>query len=205
MSRVRSPRAFKQWVRAQMVEPELAAVDELCRLVFTIDGATPDQVRTLTRWLRLFAAEFLEADAYNAAKHGLALSGASEQWIFQVAGHTLLGHDGASLTWLSTRPDEEGRSRWTEISRLFSIESTATVIFIATRLMNGVWDHARATHLGWQSVPFEGVVDRRTVPTRDVRHRSSRARGAGAPSGLCGQLADDHDPNPVAPPRDAAR
>ncbi len=163
MSRVRSPRDFKEWVRAEVSEPELEAVDALCRRVFAVETASTEQVRTLTRWLRLFAAEFLDADAYNAAKHGLSLSGASERWTLEVAGRKLLEHDGASLTWLSTRPDESGRMRWAETSRLFSVESTATMIFIATRLMNGVWDRGRATHLGEEAEPFEGVSDTRAI------------------------------------------
>jgi hypothetical protein len=161
MARLTNAGQFKAWVDDELVTPAAEQVDALVMRLFVVDDASEANIRTLTDWLRLFASEFLDAAPYNAAKHGMALQAAAQQWQIEVDGQALLSADGASLDWLAVA-DVDGRRRWARTSRILSVEGTAMAVFAATRLMAGMWDRARAEHLGDEREPFTGLADLQT-------------------------------------------
>lgn len=117
------------------------------------------------------AREFLDADPYNAAKHGLAICAAAQQWRVDVDGEPILTADGASLDWVAVSDDEDGRRRWTRTSQILSVEATVIAVHAATRLMAGIWDGARLQLLGDEREPFAGLADVETsYATLCLRH-----------------------------------
>ena len=163
MSRMTRFSDFKDWVRQTIVEQPHDGLDELCRTVFVLDDALAENVHTVARWLRVFAAEFLNSASYNAAKHGMAIGGAAQRWSVTVADTPLVDHDGASLEWLERKEDENGRRRWVKVARLMSWEATSAVIFTGTNLIQGLWENARVIHLGDEAKPFAGVLAPRAL------------------------------------------
>jgi hypothetical protein len=140
---------FKQWVKAAVLEDRADAV-ELCSRVFPCHPDHPEVLDTLADYLNLLARLFLDADSYNAAKHGMAFRGASEQWSVALDEVELLGRSGATVSWLARWPrdDSERPARWTEASRSFSVEACVALIYSASLLMRGLWLLARHRWLG---------------------------------------------------------
>lgn len=146
---------FKDWVKNALIDA--TDVDALSRRVLLLDEATPEQVQIVSQWLRQLATEFVDGDAYNAAKHGMAVNGASELWTVDVGGLRVLERKGETISWLALRPDDDGEKRWATLSRMLSVEATVGVIFTTTTLMQGIYQRGRSAHLGETPEAFAGI------------------------------------------------
>jgi hypothetical protein len=142
MSRLTSARKFKVWVERHAAEAPDEALMELSQCIFAVDARQPLEVDACVRYVRIFGQHFLDADPYNAAKHGMGLSGGSERREIEISDATFFHHDGAVLSWLSVWPrdDPTRPSRWTRGSRLFSIEAVVALISVAIQLMQSILD-----------------------------------------------------------------
>jgi hypothetical protein len=149
MSRLTRFAEFKDWVRAQVAAADDRDLDALCAQTLACDAGRPAEVRACAQYLRLLARHFLDADPYNAAKHGVALRGAAAQWTVSVEDWKLLDRDGATVSWLAMwrRDDPERPPRSTQVTRVFSVETTVALIDMAAKLMRALWLRARERHL----------------------------------------------------------
>lgn len=147
---------FKSWVRETVIEAEQAELAGLCQRVFASDPHSPDDLDAYLRYVRTLAEHFLDADSYNAAKHGMALYGGSERVEFELDGLRLLDRSGTSVSWLTRWPrgDETRQPRWTQVSRLLSPDAAIALVHTATMLMRSVWIRGRQLYLGepWSEV-----------------------------------------------------
>jgi hypothetical protein len=147
MSRLTSAGPFKNWVSTTLVKGSRVEQTVLCERLFGHDGNAA-RLEDFRRYVVLLAEHFLDPSSYNAAKHGMALQGASQQWSVEVDDLQLLNHAGASVSWLTRAPDPERQGlRWMEATRVFSVEATAALIHITTMLMESLWIQARQKHL----------------------------------------------------------
>ncbi len=165
MSGLTSARRFKAWVEAAIVAAPRDDLGDLCARVFACKPGCTADLDAYVNYTRLLAEHFLDAGPYNAAKHGMGLSGGSERRRIEIDGVEVFRRDGAVIDWLAVWPlhDPERSAEWTRASRLFSPEATIAVIFAATNLMKSIWIRGRARYLdeSWNDVfspPAPGEV-----------------------------------------------
>lgn len=145
MSRIKNPRQFKRWVEERI---NSASADETRKLVTdTFAGVLSDteQADVVVAHIRLCAEHFLDADSYNAAKHGFAVRGARSRLNVDVASSVSMETDGLTIEWLGVRG---GEPRWARTTRWFSVEATIALSFFAIRLIEALWSAARHRYLG---------------------------------------------------------
>jgi hypothetical protein len=149
MSGLTSARRFKIWVETTIVEAPRDELGDLCGLVFACRPGCTADLDAYMDYTHLLAEHFLDAGAYNAAKHGMGLTGGSERRQIEIDGVEVFRRDGAVIDWLAAWPlhDPERPAKWTRASRLFSPEATIAVISLATKLMKSIWIRGRARHL----------------------------------------------------------
>ena len=148
MSRVTAAKPFKDWVRQQITGPAVADVQELVRCVFG-DAIGPEDTTSAAAHLRLCGRHFLDAAAYNAAKHGFALQGARSRLTVNVADLDVLDDEGLTITWLGVSGDPP---RWARTTRWFAIEATMVISYLTSRLVEALWIAGRHRYL---SEPLE--------------------------------------------------
>jgi hypothetical protein len=146
LARVTSPGPFKQWVRTTVIE---GAPDERHKLCVTVFGqpAQPSRLEAIGSWLDLFGKLFLDANPYNAAKHGLAVRGGHSRLSVDIADKQLLEKQGLTMSWLGVSDDDQGVPRWGLTTRWFAPEAAIGAIFVATRLIQALWIVARERYL----------------------------------------------------------
>lgn len=126
-------------------------------------------------WITYTCLRCISSDAgpYNAAKHGMGLSGGSERRQIGIDGVEVFRRDGAVIDWLAAWPleDPERPPKWTRASRLFLPEATIAMISVATNLMKSIWIRGRARHLGepWEDV-FSPPAPAELLGAFGVRH-----------------------------------
>lgn len=167
MAQLTSYRDFKSWVRTAITDARRDELALLCRQVFACDPNNAEDLDSCVAYLQLFARHFLDADSYNAAKHGMALQGGSERLQVETGDWKLLKRDGMRVSWLARWPrgDATRPPRWTQVSRLLDEAATIALILTATMLMRSVWIRGRERHLG---EPWDEVF--RPVPPDDLFH-----------------------------------
>lgn len=157
MAGERSFRAFKKKVR--VLADGLATGDRRESLAQVFFGAadrdalkpTPNAERwhagleNLEAWLGFYAEHFLDAHVYNAAKHGLAIRGGNSS--FQLGDDPLLSASGPSLEYLEV-VEQEGRRRWQRTTQWLDLDRSLAYVFMAYRLMKGLWSVASARYVG---------------------------------------------------------
>jgi len=150
MSRVRSAAQFKSWVERMIAKADQSALADLVTLIIACDARNAAEVEAIVAYLRLLARHFLDAGSYNAAKHGMAVRGSSNQMKVEIDDHAWIDARGPTIRWLARWPLDaaERPTRWTEISRVFSLEAAVGLIKMTTDLMRAVWVRARQEHLG---------------------------------------------------------
>ena len=156
LSRVTSPRQFKGWVRSRVLD---SSADERQRVVEDVFAGTLDSdldVETVATHIRLSARHFLEADSYNAAKHGFALQGSHSRLDVEVENVVAFEAQGLTIAWLAVRGQDP---RWVRTTRWFSVEATLALAFFATRLIRGLWESARHRYLDEPISPELRVPD----------------------------------------------
>lgn len=93
-----------------------------------------------------YARYFLDADVYNALKHGLVVRPGDS--LTQLDDGELIKAQGPALEYLSQRKDASGRLRWNRSTRWLEFDRSLVFVFMATRLMESLWSIARARYLG---------------------------------------------------------
>jgi hypothetical protein len=150
MARVRSPGDFKKRVEKRFCRDEsdahhssLAPVffggDQREKLTPTPPADEWDQgIANVESFLRYFARHFLDADVYNALKHGLAVQ--AGEYKMQLDDGELIKAEGTALEFLSLQRDHHGRQRWNMTTRWIEFERAMSFVFIATALIESIWD-----------------------------------------------------------------
>ncbi|MGO9955479.1 MAG: hypothetical protein ACLP50_05775 [Solirubrobacteraceae bacterium] len=146
MSAVKGAGPFKRWVKTLLAREDLP---ELTRQAFGASENHPEESEHEAGWIRLFARHFLDSAPYNAAKHGMSLSGGAELRTMTIGDLEVQNAKGSSVSWLTMWPrnDPNRPPRWTRVSRLFSPEAFMMLTYVATMLMESVWTQGRIEHL----------------------------------------------------------
>lgn len=110
-------------------------------------------------FLTYFARHFLDADIYNALKHGLAVRPGDSAT--RVGDGALLSAEGPAIEYLSLRNDPSGKRRWHRSTSWIQADHSMALVYLASRLMESIWRIARLRYLGEQP---EGL-DLWTTPT----------------------------------------
>lgn len=179
VARVRGPGAFKKLVQRRFVE-ELPEDERRRRAAGVFFGTSRPEGLTpqpgIERWnegldnieafLLHYARHFLDADVYNALKHGLVVRLGDS--LTQLDDGELIKAQGPALEYLSQRKDASGRLRWNRSTRWLEFDRSLVFVFMATRLMESLWSIARARYLGdepppinlWSEPAYGQVADR---------------------------------------------
>lgn len=178
MARVRSPGEFKQRVEKRFARSDVGANRvQLAQVFFGTDQRenitpTPDAdaweqgIANIESFLRHYARHFLDPDSYNALKHGLAVQ--TGEAGMQLGDGDLIKVHGTALEFLSLRRDQHGRQRWNMTTRWIDVDKTMTFVYLATALIESIWNIARARYLGelpssinaWGKPDYKEVADR---------------------------------------------
>lgn len=152
--RERSFEAFKTRVRKHFldddeIEVRRTAMQHLFARHPASDDEQADQrLDEFGRYLAYLARVFLDADAYNAAKHGFALRGERSSLDVRVDDLSVVEASGYSFEMLHAVPDPHGQRRWRLTERWYSIDVTVALIWLATALIENLWTVARRRYLG---------------------------------------------------------
>jgi hypothetical protein len=117
--------------------------------------------------LRLFASIFLDAEAYNAIKHSMAIRTGNSRLEVKVDDMDLGTTQGPHIEYVGIRQTQE-RSVWARKTLWFDFDLIVAQVYVAQRLILALWLMARHQYLGAEldSVPPLGS------PTRDELLRS---------------------------------
>ena len=172
LARERSFEGFKARVREQFlaeddVEVRRAAMEVLfARHPAGDDEPSRRRLDELGRYVAYLARVFLDADAYNAAKHGFALRGERSSLDVRVDDRSVIEATGYSFEMLHVARDPGGHRRWRLTERWYSIDLTVALIWIATALIENLWLVARGRYLGVQPRLKTAVDQGRPSATR---------------------------------------
>jgi hypothetical protein len=83
---------------------------------------------------------------YNAAKHGLAIRAGEAS--FQLGDDPLLSASGPSLEYLEVVEEDDGQRRWQRTTHWVNLDRSLAYVFMAYRLMKGLWSVASARYAG---------------------------------------------------------
>jgi hypothetical protein len=141
LARMRNFSDFKSWVRTSLVEDEA----ELVRCVrHTLgDDDREGRLAVVGGYVRRLGRHVLDADVYNAAKHGLAISGEHSGVVVTVGEIKFADVAGPAITWLDDRGPEP---RWT--TRWYSLEGLIALIHSSARLIEQLWMVGRRRYIG---------------------------------------------------------
>lgn len=154
MSRVKHPGVFKDWVRSFVVKSSADEAADLARAAFGASVADELSARNSVGWLQIAAEHFLDADSYNAAKHGFALQGAHSRLTVEPDKEAdgdgrspvpLIDEQGLTVTWLGVRGAPN--PKWSVTTRWFSVDATVAIAYLTTRLIEALWYAGRARYL----------------------------------------------------------
>lgn len=147
---------FKDTVRQTIVEAEAdelqsAVLDVLLGRSGNLTTATDsdlDASDNLARFLRSFAAEWLEAaKSYNATKHGLtAIPGAAHLRIGAEGEEMVDIGYGDSLRHLSYGEWEDNARTWSVTTRWIRLEHAVATIVIVVEMLKSLWSVARCRY-----------------------------------------------------------
>ena len=145
MSRLKNPAEFKRWIEQHITAATAEARRKLVADVFAEIADGVEQTDVIAGHIRLCAEYFLDADSYNAAKHGFAVQGARSRLNVEVGDVLSMETQGLTIEWLGVRGAEP---RWVRTKRWFSVEATVALAFFANRLIHALWSAARSRYLG---------------------------------------------------------
>lgn len=158
LARVRTPGQLKQMLEDRFLE-DLSAADRRARVAPVFFGGTdrsklrPDPpeedwnkgLDNIESFLGHFARHFLDADVYNALKHGLAVRPGDAAT--RVDDGALLKADGPAIEYLSLRNGADGHRRWHRSTSWIQPDHSMALIYLASRLMDSIWRIARLRYL----------------------------------------------------------
>jgi len=154
LARERSFKTFKERLRETfLADIDIHARRQSMQLLFDRHPARDDdgadqRLDELARYLAYLTRVVLDADAYNAAKHGFALRGDRSALDVHVDNHSVMAASGYSVALLHVVGDRSGRRRWRLTERWYSIDVTVALISTATDLLENLWAVARRRYLG---------------------------------------------------------
>jgi hypothetical protein len=99
-------------------------------------------VQNLSEYLDYYAAHFLDAAPYNAAKHGLALLAGQSGIELGASGDSLpfLKRSGPALVYLDIERDERtGDPRWAKVTKWIVLRRALAMTHMGCRLIEEVW------------------------------------------------------------------
>jgi hypothetical protein len=179
MARVRSPGEFKQMLERRFLKdrPQQERRTRVAGVFFGTDDRsklTPSPAEedwnkaldNIEAFLVHFAEHFIDADVYNALKHGLAVRPGDVAT--QLNEGELLKAKGPAIEYLSLRRTPDGQSRWHRSTTWIRPDHSMGLVYLAARLMDSLWSIARfrylkvrpeALHL-WTTPVYEEVMKR---------------------------------------------
>jgi hypothetical protein len=104
--------------------------------------------------LRMFADVFLDAEAYNAVKHGMAVQPGHSRFTITVDDRDLGQTQGPHIEYLGTRM-RDGRKVWLRSTKWIDLDIVFQQIYVAHRMITTLWTTARHRYLG---APFSGLL-----------------------------------------------
>jgi hypothetical protein len=123
---------FKRWVREQLVQSPDAAAD-VVRLVLG-DDDTDGRVGRVADYVREIASYSLDANAYNAAKHGLAVEGEHSQVTVTVEDLDVIEEGGIAISWFEIRDRAPHR-----VTRWYSLPVLVLLCHTSSTLLRQLW------------------------------------------------------------------
>lgn len=99
-------------------------------------------IQNLSEYLDYYAAHFLDAAPYNAAKHGLALLAGQSGVELGTRGDPVpfLKRSGPALVYLDIERDEaSGNPRWTKVTKWIVLRRALAMTHIGCRLIEATW------------------------------------------------------------------
>jgi hypothetical protein len=97
-------------------------------------------------FLTHYARHFLDADIYNALKHGLAVRPGPAA--MQLDEGELIKAGGPAIEYLTLGENSEGKRRWFHTTHWIEVDRALAFISIGQRLMESIWTLARFRYLG---------------------------------------------------------
>ena len=119
--------------------------------------------------LRLFADIFLDGEAYNAVKHGMAIQTGNSRLTITIDDHELGQTEGLHVDYLGTRTTD-GRKTWELKTKCFDLDLVLQQIFAAQRMIDALWKIARFRYRG---VGVEGLPHLDHVTAEELRFSES--------------------------------
>jgi hypothetical protein len=175
VARLRSHHVFKRRVRDEILEaasdelrPGLARVltgtDDPSRRVSAYGESLDPQLEATEHLMRRIADRYLDhSNAYNAAKHGLAVVAGEHGFSLGDPTNPLIKEDGPAISYLEVREDPEGRRRWHNTITWLRLEQMIGSIFWMNRLLETIWSVARGRYVEPEpfciSLPTHEIVD----------------------------------------------
>lgn len=165
IARERRPGAFKRAVKARFCAGPTTAA-HLCTNGFVFYGSETGErlkadkedfdraCQNIESFLRMFARTFLDADSYNAAKHGLALRAGRSRLTVDVGDQRIGTTEARQLSFLSTRRNDDDDQHWVLVTRWLDIDLVAQQVLMAQRMIDSLWRCARARYLGESAMEF---------------------------------------------------
>ena len=192
IARVKGPGEFKDMVNRRFVDPsvEKERRSKVARVFFGSSDrkqlsphppieAWNEGLDNIEAFLGHYARRFLDADVYNALKHGLAVRPGDA--LSQLGQDEFIKAEGPALEYLSLQADPIGRKRWHRSTQWLELDRSIFFISIATRLMESLWSIARARYLEEKPPPLHlwtepayGEVANRLEEGRRERHPRGR-------------------------------
>jgi hypothetical protein len=161
LARVRTPGRLKRRLENRFLE-DLTVEERRARVASVFFGVTdrsklrpiPPEgewkkgLDNIEAFLTHFAQHFLDADVYNALKHGLAVRPGDAST--RVGDGALLKAEGPAIEYLSLRQDSDGHRRWNRSTSWIQPDHSMGLVYLASRLMESIWRIARFRYLNEQ-------------------------------------------------------
>jgi hypothetical protein len=159
MAKVRDFRRFKDQVRRRFAQhsgdqeqlEELALVFCGVRSAERFKVLNEDEFRAMLEniegYLRFFARTFLDADSYNAAKHGIAIRTGFSRLRLEIDHQDFGATEGAHVDFLRNR-SVQGKRRWELATKWFDRDKAFAQIMAAKVMIEALWVVARNRYLG---------------------------------------------------------
>lgn len=166
LAKVRSPSGFKTCVRKRFVGSELSSHLPAVSSVFfgsedadgikfidpPSEGKKPDSLNA-EKFLRHFAQHHLNnANLYNAAKHGLAVTAGNAS--MQFGDGSVLKQDGDAVTFLESVLNRDKKRQWQLTTAWVRSDVSLAVALLGCRFIEQLLAVARARYLG---TPLESI------------------------------------------------
>lgn len=161
LCRVRSPSKFKSKTESLLKSIQSGKEDVQIQTVFygrpdrralspeVDEESWTKSTKTLRDYLSFFADRVLDANAYNAAKHGLALVAGSSSLEIQANGdpEPMVLSDGPALECLVISTEKDGRKRWAREAKWIDPDRISTHAWMGCQMLESIWTIGKARYL----------------------------------------------------------